>query len=685
MPIRARRSVSRVTRLLAAAAIIAGGCADGDSLPTPPDTTQAAEVLRRSLLVTVDLEHGTLQGALVPPGGSGSQAGDRPHVILGTNELGVTLTNLVQSAAGQYQPGKVRVTFDVALTNRLNSTTFVTPTFPRPPAGQAGLLLFPFQATTTPARLAIKPSPEWNGDGSAGSGAPWNFLGNATCFWGRECYRWEAYPTPLAPKQTTSPRTVGFDVDKRATSFTAYLVLAADLQDSPPTPGNGGLAGTVTSLQRGPLAGVSVSGAGATTATDGAGLFTLANLAPGATTLALSSLPTGCTDPGSLNATVVSGGVATVNFSVTCTAPPSEPGGLHGVITGLPLLGPVADGEVKLVADGSVDTLRFRTGATGEYLAPGLAPGRYAVAFTGPPICHAITGTRIVIVAGVDLALDLGVDCPDGMIQGTVKSSRGLPVPNVTVELSVGGGFLAVVADSTGFYQTGALRPEDTYGVLPRAKGTCAPIGIPVPVFVPSGRRTTFNMEMDCNQGAVTGTVSGPSGFGPATGRVALQGGPGNISRFVSTDDAGNYIFEAVPPTSILAPYAVSLVEVPIECSVPAPGVGIPKAGQTDVVNFSVACSKVIILLRLRDARTGAPVDDPGIGITAANDYGDQITFNYSVTPSAERVWEGIGYMSVPYTYRLTNLPANCDDPGPRRITAWNGTTLDVLINLVCH
>jgi hypothetical protein len=113
---------------------------------------------------------------------------------------------------------------------------------------------------------------------------------------------------------------VGFHVDPGITSFTMFVVLAADLFDVAPAP-TGSISGSVSSPLRGALPGVTVTAQpGALVVTTGAGGgFSFANLPIGDYTLTLSSLPTGCTDPGPMAATVTALAVTVANFSVPCS------------------------------------------------------------------------------------------------------------------------------------------------------------------------------------------------------------------------------------------------------------------------------------------------------------------------------------------------------------------------------
>jgi hypothetical protein len=98
-------------------------------------------------------------------------SGARPSfALLGQNEIGVTTSNFFRSAVGAFTPLRVRVRFDLALTNKLLHADLVSSTFPAPPPGVTQVVAFPF--ATDPAGLfglKVRASTDWNGTGASGS------------------------------------------------------------------------------------------------------------------------------------------------------------------------------------------------------------------------------------------------------------------------------------------------------------------------------------------------------------------------------------------------------------------------------------------------------------------------------------------------------------------------------------
>jgi hypothetical protein len=209
--------------------------------------------MRAAVRVHVDLVKGT--AVTVAPEARTATAAGLSLALLGRTELQADVVgDITRSAVGEFTKKKVRVSMDMALTNLLTNTAFVTPTFPTPPTATSGVLLFPFATVVTAGSGGVAPSPDWDG-------APINFFNDsdAPCsLYKSDCYRWELYPSPLTGGVTTAARTVGFDVDPLVTAFDVYFVLAANLSSL------GVVTGQITSAPfaggtRSPAAGATVT------------------------------------------------------------------------------------------------------------------------------------------------------------------------------------------------------------------------------------------------------------------------------------------------------------------------------------------------------------------------------------------------------------------------------------------
>src|SRR5262249_39069940 len=149
--------------------------------------------------------------------------GDVEMSLVGGDVVTLTSSNFVASAVGAFTPGKVRVTFNINVTNKLNGVQLIGPTvFPAAPAGTTGPLLFPYDIAvavtsggtatggqgndiivTLPSYGLVAPSTDWDG-------APHNFFNDTGCPAGsNDCYRWEEFPGPIFPGSTTIAKSVG--------------------------------------------------------------------------------------------------------------------------------------------------------------------------------------------------------------------------------------------------------------------------------------------------------------------------------------------------------------------------------------------------------------------------------------------------------------------------------------------
>lgn len=405
-----RRSLGRLAAVVTTAAAVGlGACTKGDSLVEPPDLPgqpPAVNPQLRAAAFILDINKRTGQIKITQPKvGVVSAPSFSPEVggpsfsIVGGDVVDLTASNFNASAVGAScaggvlpgQPGKVCVTLDLAITNKLASVTLQGPTvFPAPPPGTTGPLLFPFEITVTstpggatggqgqgndvivenPAYGAVQANAVWDG-------APHNFFNDNGCPAGsNDCFRWEEYPDIVAGS-TTSGQTVGFFTDPTVGTYRVRLLVASDLVNSGAAP-VGDVAGTVSSPQIGNIASATVTvNPGGFTGTTGAnGSYAIGNVTTGAKTVAVSNLPAGCTVPASQNVTVNPGATTTVNFSVTCQVPS---GTVSGTVTSS--LGGGIQNVAVTVAPGGATT----TNASGAYSVANVPVGSGTVALSNIP------------------------------------------------------------------------------------------------------------------------------------------------------------------------------------------------------------------------------------------------------------------------------------------------------------
>jgi len=417
--------------------VFIAACASDTSVSAPVLPGDAPQAQFRPLAFTADINTKTGKISITAPTASTNLNGptlsiggvESPNLsLLGGDAVRLIPSNYAASAVGAFAPGKIRVTFDVIIENKLPGVRFITPTWPVAPS--AGVILFPldFVVTTTPGGVTggdgneviveqprfgvVNPSIDWSGNGAPGSGAPFNFFNDTDCSLAtsNDCFRWEAFDAEILPLTTSSVRTIGFDIDATVGQFRTRMIVAADLAAAGAV-APGTISGTVTSSVRGPLAGVTVAASsGQTTVTDGTGAYTLAAVNPGSRTVTLSNLPAGCTAPAAQTVSVTSGGSSVANFAVTCT-------GLPGVISGTITsdnAGQLLPGVTVTASTGGSAT----TGATGAYSIAAAGPGAGSLALSGLPAGCIAPTAPYTLASGGAATVNVVVDCPAPVLPG---------------------------------------------------------------------------------------------------------------------------------------------------------------------------------------------------------------------------------------------------------------------------
>jgi len=369
----ARRLGATLSAVLAVG--LAACASGGDSLTAPeaapqlPGNPIQVPVLRQSAFVfDVDVRNGrvTVTEPVKTSLRGGNAAGDQAYSILSSDVINVQTSNFFASSAGAITPNRIRVFFDVTIANKLGTVELLTPTFPTAPAGQNGVLLFPFSTNVLqtsggvgssgdvvvvelPSNGSVDASPDWNGNsapdradfpGLPGAGGnPFNFFNDASCTAAppaggvSDCFRYETMG-PIPAGASSSARRVGFDIDASVGQFRARLIVAADVRSGIAPQGT--VAGIISSPERGPLAGVSVqiSGLANAVVTDAAGAYSSAvGIGPRTVTVLTATLPAGCstlTPANGQSVTVNGGGTSTQNYAVTCIA---ATGTINGTLT----------------------------------------------------------------------------------------------------------------------------------------------------------------------------------------------------------------------------------------------------------------------------------------------------------------------------------------------------------------
>lgn len=233
---------------ITAALLAATACS---SEPSPTAVTDPVPDMGLSAFkLTIDVPSGRI--TVAPPVRASGVATNASFSLIGSEAVALHASTCTWSTTPGNSKQK-RCRFDLAIENRLAGVDLRTPTtFPQPPAGTTGILVFPFTAASlgTPSNAAT-PTTDWNN-------APTNFFNDfGGCVSGKtnDCYRSETYASPLFAGQSSEARTVGFDVDKNAQTVVTYVAVAADIRDvTPPvtvTLAAGSLCGTLFKLADG--------------------------------------------------------------------------------------------------------------------------------------------------------------------------------------------------------------------------------------------------------------------------------------------------------------------------------------------------------------------------------------------------------------------------------------------------
>ncbi|MBC7895852.1 MAG: carboxypeptidase regulatory-like domain-containing protein [Cytophagaceae bacterium] len=462
--------------------------------------------------------------------------------LLGGDVIDLVATNYVAGALGAVQPNKILITFDLQINNKLNGVDLILPTWPTPPAGAAGPLLFPFEIgvtttsggvsvggagneviVTSPRGGAVTVSTDWNGNGTPGSGAPHNFFNDVGCTaTANDCFRYEEYG-PIAALGSSTSRTVGFLIDPTVGDFRVKMIVAADLRNAGGPAQFGTVAGSVTSPQIGNIANASVSVSGGFSGTTIAnGSYSISNVGVGSRTVSVSNLPAGCTLPASQSVTVTNGGTATANFSVVCTVPT---GSVAGTITSS-LGGGITGVAVVATPTGGSPTSPFTTGGTGAYtLTVPVGPGTGAITLSNLPAnCTNPGATNYSgLTSGGTVTLNVTVTCTAppqvGTVQGTITSSLGGGIAGASVVVTPTGGpaLAGVTTNAQGLFSNasvpvGAGTGTVSLSALPNGCTAPAPSNYS---GLTNGGTVTVNITVTCVAAAFTYPFSAT--WGPIT------------------------------------------------------------------------------------------------------------------------------------------------------------------------
>jgi hypothetical protein len=209
---------------------------------------------RLAFVVDVNTQERSVR--LSGPSGPAAAPGAPNFSLVAGDVVELAASNYSASAVGAFLPGKIRVRFNISIANRLAGVQLITPTFPAPPPGTNGIVLFPYETSVTvtaggtsvggngndvvveqPSNGSVSPSDDW-------AGVPFNFFNDNGCPAGsNDCYRHQVFNQPLMSGTISESRTVGFDIDPTVANFRARLIIAADIAPDLP---NVVLSGNIT-------------------------------------------------------------------------------------------------------------------------------------------------------------------------------------------------------------------------------------------------------------------------------------------------------------------------------------------------------------------------------------------------------------------------------------------------------
>ena len=221
----------RILLVICSLAVVAACATESPAGPAGPETDGAPDLTSQAFRVTLDLANARVEVESPQSASASSVGGIRPSLsLIGAEGVEVFASNLICAPIPKNRDQK-RCSFDLGLLNLFQETDLMTPTtFPKPPEGVDGVLLFPLSAAATGGGGGpVVPSPEWDG-------APVNFFNDfGSCSAGSktDCLRYETIPSPFYANRVSPARRVGFDVPIGATAITTYVVVAADLRENP--------------------------------------------------------------------------------------------------------------------------------------------------------------------------------------------------------------------------------------------------------------------------------------------------------------------------------------------------------------------------------------------------------------------------------------------------------------------
>ena len=304
--------------------------------------------------------------------------------------------------------------------------------------------------------------------------------------------------------------------------------------DAALVPIGGAIAGTVIdAMSLMPIAGADVyifqSGTLIDTqTTNGAGMYTAADLAPGDyIVLARASGYQGQAQ----GAAVIVAMTTTADFSLQ-----PNPGSIGGQVTDASTSNPIEDAQIGVYL-GSVQVGFANTDSSGNYNVPDLAPGDYVVVASSANYGPQAVGASVA--ANAATLLNFALEQQAGAIAGTVlDASTTDPIPGARVTIFQDQiAIMALLTDPDGNYQAPGLTPGD-YFVAVQADNYQSSGS---PAAVTSNNTTLVNFSLASNPGSLFGTITDAMTTNPIPGARILLFSNSQLIAFAVSDGNGAY------------------------------------------------------------------------------------------------------------------------------------------------
>lgn len=333
-----------------------------------------------------------------------------------------------------------------------------------------------------------------------------------------------------------------------------------------------------------------------TTTTNGIGLYSAPNLAPGSY-IVLASAPGYRTQ--FQRASVQVSTTTTVDFALAL-----NPGTISGTVIDAFDASPIAGATVEVfnefVLVGFADT-----DGSGNYTISGLAPGSYIVRADEEGFQSKIVGANVA--AGTTTTVDFALDHDPGTIAGTVTdASTGKPIPSVSINVFDSTTLVAsLLTDTNGQYNISVFAPG-SYIVTANANTHSLQVK---GATVTSNVTTVVNFSLSSDSGIISGTVTDAVTTNPIPNATLAVFQAGTLIDFALTDVNGNYIIPDLAPGD----YTVLAIAQGYRAAFSAKTV---VAGSTTIADFALNSHPGAIAGTVRDACAGGPVPGALILVT---------------------------------------------------------------------